>query len=93
MAKAKNIFYCKECGTETGKWQGQCPGCGEWNTLVEAPDTGAPGRRTGTGATRAGQAEPARLKDITPETGDTLDWVLPIGQAVFYSEESKANQG
>ncbi len=67
MAKAKNIFYCKECGTETGKWQGQCPGCGEWNTLVEAPDTALPGRKTGAVPARVRQAEPARLKDITIE--------------------------
>lgn len=63
MAKIKNIFYCKECGTETGKWQGQCPGCGEWNTLVEAPDTRVVGKKTTTGA--ASQSEPAKLRDIT----------------------------
>lgn len=67
MAKAKNIFYCKECGTETGKWQGQCPGCGEWNTLIEAPDAVVPGRKTGSGPARVRQTEPARLKDITIE--------------------------
>ncbi len=37
MAKAKIVFYCKECGNETSKWAGQCPACKEWNTLVEAP--------------------------------------------------------
>ncbi len=38
MAKAKDtIFYCKECGNESAKWSGQCPACGQWNTLVEAP--------------------------------------------------------
>jgi len=35
--KAKTIFYCTECGNETGKWSGQCGACGAWNTLVEAP--------------------------------------------------------
>ena len=35
--KAKTIFYCTECGTETPKWQGQCPGCGAWNTMTEQP--------------------------------------------------------
>lgn len=33
--KAKTIFVCKECGTETPKWLGKCPGCGGWNTFVE----------------------------------------------------------
>ncbi len=35
MAKAKSVFYCTECGNETLKWQGRCPSCGAWNTIVE----------------------------------------------------------
>ena len=35
MAKAKSVFYCTECGNETLKWQGKCPACGAWNTIVE----------------------------------------------------------
>ncbi len=35
--KEKTRFYCTECGNESGKWFGQCPACGAWNTLVEAP--------------------------------------------------------
>ena len=35
MAKEKQVFYCKECGYESAKWQGQCPGCHAWNTFVE----------------------------------------------------------
>ncbi|MGB8857057.1 MAG: DNA repair protein RadA, partial [Burkholderiales bacterium] len=35
MAKARTIYTCTECGGQAPKWQGQCPGCGEWNTLVE----------------------------------------------------------
>ena len=38
MAKAKaTVFFCKECGYESSKWMGQCPGCREWNTMVEEP--------------------------------------------------------
>ncbi|MDD6159977.1 MAG: DNA repair protein RadA [Oscillospiraceae bacterium] len=37
MAKAKTLFYCTQCGNETPKWQGRCPACGEWNTIVEQP--------------------------------------------------------
>ena len=36
-SSAKTVFYCSECGNETAKWMGQCPACGAWNTLVEAP--------------------------------------------------------
>ena len=35
--KAKTLFYCTECGNETPKWQGRCPACGAWNTIVERP--------------------------------------------------------
>jgi len=36
MAKAKTIYSCTECGGQTAKWQGQCPHCMAWNTLVES---------------------------------------------------------
>ncbi|WP_462254127.1 DNA repair protein RadA [Ekhidna sp.] len=35
MAKTKTVFYCQSCGTESAKWVGKCPSCGEWNTYVE----------------------------------------------------------
>lgn len=35
MAKSKSIYSCTECGANSPKWQGQCPGCDAWNTLVE----------------------------------------------------------
>ena len=35
MAKSKTCYTCTECGANSPKWQGQCPGCGDWNTLVE----------------------------------------------------------
>jgi len=35
VAKEKQVFFCKECGYESAKWLGQCPGCQSWNTFVE----------------------------------------------------------
>ena len=36
MAKGKKtVFFCQECGFESPKWMGQCPGCRQWNTFVE----------------------------------------------------------
>ena len=36
MAKGKTtVYFCQECGYESTKWMGQCPGCREWNTFVE----------------------------------------------------------
>lgn len=34
MAKG-TVFFCQNCGYESAKWMGQCPGCREWNTMVE----------------------------------------------------------
>ena len=35
MAKEKTVFFCKECGYESSKWMGQCPGCRAWNSFAE----------------------------------------------------------
>ncbi|WP_369856388.1 DNA repair protein RadA [Candidatus Thalassolituus haligoni] len=35
MAKKKIAYVCADCGTDHSKWQGQCTGCGAWNTLQE----------------------------------------------------------
>lgn len=35
MAKSKTVYVCSECGYESAKWFGKCPGCGEWNTMNE----------------------------------------------------------
>lgn len=35
MSKVKTLFYCQSCGSESAKWVGKCPSCGEWNTYVE----------------------------------------------------------
>ncbi|MBL7788784.1 MAG: DNA repair protein RadA [Chitinophagales bacterium] len=35
MAKIKKAFFCTNCGNESPKWIGRCPGCNEWNTYVE----------------------------------------------------------
>lgn len=42
--KSKSVYICSECGYESAKWYGKCPGCGEWNTMNEeirtAPSAG-----------------------------------------------------
>jgi len=35
MAKAKSVYFCQNCGTQSAKWIGKCPSCNEWNTYVE----------------------------------------------------------
>ena len=44
--KKKSVFVCQDCGYESAKWMGKCPGCGAWNTMVEeviAPENNAGG--------------------------------------------------
>ncbi len=54
--KPKTVYSCTECGGQSPKWQGQCPHCGTWNTLVESVAAPAPTRFQGV----AGKAAPVR---------------------------------
>ncbi len=40
--KIRTVFVCQNCGSHSPKWMGRCPGCGEWNTLVEEVEEEAP---------------------------------------------------
>lgn len=62
MAKAKTIWYCTECGADSPKWEGKCPACGAWNTLVEerAPAKSA-SRKAGAGGLKA---RPVKVSDL-----------------------------
>jgi DNA repair protein RadA/Sms len=58
MAKAKSVYTCTECGASAPKWQGQCPGCGQWNTLVETiADTVPSGANRYAGLTGSGKLQ------------------------------------
>ncbi|MDE7063336.1 MAG: DNA repair protein RadA, partial [Lachnospiraceae bacterium] len=62
MAKGKTaIYFCQNCGFESAKWMGQCPGCREWNTFVEEiVDKSAPAKVK----KAAQQAEVTKISDI-----------------------------
>lgn len=72
MAKAKTIFFCKECGYESAKWMGQCPGCKEWNTFVEEPAAKTGGGRTAGRRISKTAAKPAYLAEISIEDHDRM---------------------
>jgi DNA repair protein RadA/Sms len=66
MPRPASIHVCSQCGHETARWAGRCPGCGEWNTLVEhlraAPARGpSSGGRTEGGAAAV---KPIALGDV-----------------------------
>jgi DNA repair protein RadA/Sms len=56
VARAQSIHVCSDCGFQSAQWHGQCPGCEEWNTLVEerAPAGGGSAARGGGRAGRGG---------------------------------------
>ena len=57
MAKSRTVYSCTECGGQSPKWQGQCPHCSAWNTLVETINTPTPSRfQTVAGKTSAVRA-------------------------------------
>lgn len=96
MAKEKTTFFCKECGTETSGWRGQCPSCKAWDTIVEAPRaTVAKGGRkrdtwtgqAGTGLIQLdkveGAAEARRFTSGIPEFDRALGGGMVEGSVVL----------
>ena len=74
--KAKTVFICNQCGNETPRWQGQCPACGAWNSMVEFQD-----KKTATAAVkpaRAGRAVPKKLSEVEP--GSELRFSTGLGE-------------
>jgi DNA repair protein RadA/Sms len=79
-------FVCQECGHSALAWTGRCPGCGEWNTLVEAKRSAKP-RRGGSARAAAGGAEPAPkpvpLRDVrAPDVGRLLTGISELDRVL-----------
>ncbi|MGZ8290655.1 MAG: DNA repair protein RadA [Telluria sp.] len=65
MAKAKTNYTCSDCGGISNKWSGQCPSCGQWNTLVETIVEGGNNRYSNPQPQGLAQASPVlSLADI-----------------------------
>jgi DNA repair protein RadA/Sms len=86
MAKAKTIYSCTECGGQSPKWQGQCPHCGEWNTLVEAVAEAMPAAGKNRYSALAASGKLQQLAEVeasevsrTPTGIDEFDRVLGGG--------------
>lgn len=77
MAKTKTVFFCTDCGYETPKWMGRCPGCGAYNTMqehIEKPV--APGRAKS--APVGMSRQPQRLSQV--DSGDELRFSTGMGE-------------
>jgi DNA repair protein RadA/Sms len=75
MAGKDTIFFCTDCGHESSKWLGQCPGCESWNSFAEEPK--APKAKSGSktpGQPRRG----ARVVPVTEAAATATDRV-PTG--------------
>ena len=71
MPRPTTIHVCSACGHETPRWAGRCPGCGEWNTLIEEPvaaPSGAGTRRRAGGTAVA----PVALGDVAIDHQERL---------------------
>ncbi|MDR0220259.1 MAG: DNA repair protein RadA [Lachnospiraceae bacterium] len=75
MPKTTTTFFCQNCGHESVKWLGQCPGCKEWNTFVEEKVT----RTKGSAAkTLSGEkAAPITLSEVTGADEERLSTGFP----------------
>jgi DNA repair protein RadA/Sms len=81
MARAASLHVCSACGHSSPKWFGQCPGCGEWNTLVEEAVRPAAGRGAAAAPLRAvplGEVRAPAVERLTTGIGE-LDAVLGGG--------------
>ena len=60
--KARSVFVCSACGSESSRWEGRCSVCGDWNTLNEVAQSASPKRGTWAGSVGS---EPVKLRDVT----------------------------
>ena len=74
-AKAKTVFYCSECGNETIKWQGRCPACGAWNTIVEHKESAV---GSASGGHSGFRNQPVGLNEL--EEGEETRFSTGIGE-------------
>ncbi|MFA7401562.1 MAG: AAA family ATPase, partial [Bacteroidales bacterium] len=61
MAKAKTIYYCQNCGTQSATWVGKCRNCGQWDTYVEEVIRST---SNGNKPLSAVQSQPVRINEI-----------------------------
>lgn len=74
MAKTKTVFFCKECGNESPKWIGHCPGCGAWNSYVEeSVVVGKDSKSTKNAIASEMKSKPVRVQDISSAREARID--------------------
>ncbi len=64
MAKTKTVYFCKECGYESIKWQGKCPNCKSWNSFTEQKISGPSLKKTWSSENTL--SSPVRIDEVKP---------------------------
>jgi len=72
MARSRTVFLCSSCGNEAPRWQGQCPACGEWNTLNAFHPPAASTRRPAAGAAAASAPRTQGLAELATDDSQRL---------------------
>ncbi|WP_322173717.1 DNA repair protein RadA [Acutalibacter caecimuris] len=65
--KIKLVYQCTECGFESPKWAGKCPGCGEWNTLSEVTKEPSIPQRAAVSRITGSTSQPTPISEINTD--------------------------
>lgn len=77
MPKTRTVFFCTNCGNESLKWMGRCPGCGAYNTIeehIEKPMAAGRAKSAPVGQSR----RPQRIREVT--SGGELRFSTGMGE-------------
>ena len=75
--KTKRMYVCGSCGSESPKWYGRCPDCGEWNTMEEVVRS----------------AEPVKKQALPAPSAGTSDAVVLTVSEIEYDEDQRYKTG
>lgn len=73
MAKTKSVYICQNCGTDSPKWIGKCPSCGEWNSYVEEIISKDNSPKISMGGLEITKQKPVRLNEVETSEESRID--------------------
>ena len=73
MAKTKSVYICSECGYESPKWYGKCPGCNQWNTMNEEIKDTSKSAPKAKSTVFSSHTKPMTISSVTSEDEERFD--------------------
>ena len=73
MAKIKSVYICSECGYESPKWYGKCPGCNQWNTMNEEIKDTSKSAPKAKSTVFSSHTKPMTISSVTSEDEERFD--------------------